>query len=76
MFRYALLHGGLIRAMMAEIGEEAGPDALYWRGGLCGFEATTGSRFLIEEEMTGSWQGEIRLRTQGGQAAAAVWSRR
>ena len=44
VFRYALLHGGLIRTVMAEIGEEAGPKALYWRGGLCGFEATTGSQ--------------------------------
>lgn len=71
-FRYALLHGGLIRTVMAAVGEEAGPNALYWRGGLCGFEATTRSRLLIEEEMTGPWQGAIRIRTQGGQAAALL----
>jgi internalin A len=69
-FRYALLHGGLIRSIMAEVGAEAGINALYWRGGLCAFEAGTRSRLLIEEEMTGDdWQGVIRVRTQGGQAA-------
>jgi internalin A len=68
VFRYALLHDGLIRTIMAEVGEAAGPNALYWQGGLCGFEATTGSKLLIEQQMTGSWQGEIRVKTQRGQA--------
>jgi internalin A len=72
VFRYALLHGGLIRTIMAAIGEEAGPEPLYWRGGLCGYEATTRSRLLIEQEMTGPWQGAIRVRTQDGQAAALL----
>jgi internalin A len=68
IFRYALLHDGLIRAIMAEVGEAAGPNALYWQGGLCGFEAITRSKLLIEQRMTGSWQGEIQVRTQRGQA--------
>ena len=68
-FQYALLHGGLIRSIMAEIGELAGVNALYWRGGLCAFDAHTRSRLLIEEEMTGDWRGAIRVRTQDGQAA-------
>jgi internalin A len=72
VFRYALLHDGLIRTIMAEIGEAAGPDALYWKGGLCGFEARTGSRLLIEQEMTGPWQGGIRVRTQRGQATVLL----
>ena len=71
VFRYALLHDGLIRAIMAEVGEAAGPNALYWQGGLCGFEATTRSKLLIEQRMTGSWQGEIQVRTQRGQAPPA-----
>ena len=69
VFKHPLLHGGLIRAIMAALGERAGPDALYWQGGLCGYEAGTRSRFLIEERMTGPWQGEIVVRTQGGAAA-------
>ena len=68
VFHYGLLHQGLIRTVMAIIGEQAGPDSLYWRGGFCGYEATTRSRFLIEEQMTGAWQGSIRLRTEAGQA--------
>jgi internalin A len=71
-FRHAFLHGGLIRSILAEIGEIAGIDALYWQGGLCVFEAETKSRVLIEQEMTGRWQGVIRVRTQGGQVAAAL----
>ena len=66
--RYPILHSGLIRSILSEIGEVAGIDALYWRG-LCAFEAGTQSRLLIEEEMTGDWQGAIHVRTQNGEAA-------
>ncbi|MFO1024811.1 MAG: COR domain-containing protein [Acetobacteraceae bacterium] len=72
VFRYPLLHDGLMRAVMADVGESAGPDALYWKGGVWAFEAKTGSRLLIEQHMTGPWQGEIRLATQRGQAAALL----
>ncbi|WP_082167682.1 COR domain-containing protein, partial [Methylobacterium aquaticum] len=65
---YGLLHGGLIRSIMSEIGEMAGCDGLYWRGGFCAYEATTRSRFLIEQEMTGDWAGRIHVRTQSGRA--------
>ncbi|WP_298373065.1 COR domain-containing protein [Azospirillum sp.] len=69
LFRYPLLHGGLIRTIMATVGERAGPDALYWQGGLWGYETTSGSRLRIEQTMTGPWQGDITVRTQGGRAA-------
>ena len=69
LFRYPLLHGGLIRTIMATVGEQAGPDALYWQGGLWGYETTSGSRLRIEQTMTGPWQGDITVRTQGGRAA-------
>ena len=69
VFRYALLHGGLIRSVMAEIGELAGILALYWRGGFFVFDADTRSRLLVEAVITEGWQGEIRARTQDGQAA-------
>jgi len=69
VLRYPLLHGGLIRTVMARIGEAAGPDGLYWKGGLGGREASTGSRLRIEQLMTGPWQGEIHVQTQGGRAA-------
>ncbi|WP_192499242.1 COR domain-containing protein [Skermanella pratensis] len=72
VFRYPILHGGMIRTLMARVGEMAGQDALYWQGGFCVHEATTGSWLLIEQEMTGRWQGEIRVRTQCGQAVALL----
>jgi internalin A len=71
-FRYAFLHGGLIRAIISHVGQIAGVDALYWRGGLFAYEAQTRSRILIEEEKGEAWQGAIRVRTQGGQAAALL----
>nr|WP_294549431.1 COR domain-containing protein [uncultured Rhodopila sp.] len=71
-FRYALLHGGLIRSIMADIGAVAGADALYWRGGLCAFDAATHSRLLIEQETTGDWQGAIHVHTQAGDAASLL----
>lgn len=71
-FRYPLLHAGLIRGIMAKIGERAGADALYWKDGLCGFEAATGSRLLIEQQAGEGWGGTLTLRTQRGQAAALL----
>ncbi|UEM04493.1 TIR domain-containing protein [Skermanella rosea] len=71
IFRYPFLHGGLIREIMAKVGEQAGQDALYWQGSFWGYEKTTGSRLLIEQHMTGRWQGEIHV-TKRGQAAALL----
>lgn len=67
-FTYPMLHGGLIRTILSLIGKDAGPRALYWRGGVCGYETRLRSRFLIEQDMTGEWEGRIRLRTQDGDA--------
>jgi internalin A len=72
VYRYPLLHGGLLRAIMAEIGEIAGQDALYWNSGVWAYEATTKSRLMTEQDMTGPWQGQIRIATQHGRAAALL----
>jgi internalin A len=61
-----------MREVIARIGGEAGVNALYWRGGVCVYEATTRGRALIEQEMSGGWQGRIRLQTQGGQAGVLL----
>ncbi len=37
--RYPLLHGGLQRTVLCEMGEKAGPNAVYWRYGLCYHDA-------------------------------------
>ena len=69
VFDYAMLHPGLMRSLTSRIGEEAGLAADYWKGGVYVYETTTRSRGLIEQEMSGDWQGRLRLQTQGGQAA-------
>ena len=57
-----------MREVIARIGGEAGINALYWQGGICVYETTTRSRALIEQNMSSTWQGRIRLQAQGGQA--------
>jgi internalin A len=63
-----LLTPALIRAIIARVGREAGIDADYWREGVYVYEATTGSRGLIEQTMTGLWHGRLTVQTQRGQA--------
>ena len=68
-FDFAMLHPGLARGLICEIGSEAGVAALYWRGGVCLYETTTRSHALIEQQdMQDAWHGRIRVQTQGGQA--------
>jgi internalin A len=55
--------------IVARIGSDAGLAADYWRDGVYVYEATTGSRALIEQKSTGLWQGQIIVQTQRGQAA-------
>ena len=69
VYRYALHQPGLLRSLMAEIGQQAGVNGLYWQNGVCVFERATGSHALIEQESLNDWRGLIRIRTQGGQAA-------
>jgi internalin A len=71
-FEYALLHPGIVRSVISRIGSQAGMSALYWRGGLCLYEQTTGSRALIEQHMDDAWGGTIRVQTQSGQAATLL----
>lgn len=75
-YTFPLLHGGLIRTILSRIGTMAGEDALYWRGGMFGYETGYRSRFLIEQEMKGArdvaWSGRIIVRTQDGDAGALL----
>jgi len=68
-FDYEMLHPGLVRGLICEIGGAAGVDALYWRGGVCVYETHTHSHALIEQTMSDGWHGRLTVRTQGGQAA-------
>ena len=65
-YTYPMLHPGLIRAVIARIGAKAGMDALYWRDGVCAYDATTRSHALIEQTLPpGAWSGTVTLRTRG-----------
>ena len=68
IYEYEFLHEGLIRAIVSQIGELAGVNATYWRGGVSFYEKTTHARALIEQEMEEGWSGRIILRAKGGQA--------
>jgi internalin A len=65
VFRFPFLHHGLIRALIAWIGDQAGPDAIYWRGGVYATEINTRSKLLIEEDPDAS---TIVIATKGGDA--------
>jgi internalin A len=68
-FDFEMLHSGLARGLICEIGREAGVAALYWRGGVCAYETTTRSHVLIEQhDMQDAWRGRIRVQTQGSQS--------
>jgi internalin A len=65
---FALLSPGLMRALIARIGSEAGLAAEYWRDGVCFYDKETGSRALIEQRWTEGWAGEVHIATKRGQA--------
>ncbi len=67
-FEFAMLHPGLVRGLICEIGSAAGVAALYWRGGVAVYETTTRSHALIEQHLEDARHGRIRVQTQGGQA--------
>jgi internalin A len=72
VFHYTLLHGGIIRAIMAAFGKQAGIAGSYWQGGFLLFDSASKSRLCIEQQVTADWQGAIRLRTQHGDSAALL----
>ncbi len=71
-FVYELLHPGLAREVIANIGSRAGVNALYWRWGVCVYEAGTRSRGLIEQESDQIGRGRLRVQAQGGQATTLL----
>ena len=69
---FEMLHPGLVRGLICEIGQLAGTAALYWNGGVALYETETRSHAIIEQDMHDALRGTIRVRTQGGQAAALL----
>jgi internalin A len=67
---YAFLHDGVLRALLARIGRLAGRDAVYWRHGVCLYDARTASRARIDAEQRADGSGCVRMRTTGRDADA------
>jgi len=69
VFTYPFLHEGLIRGIIAHLGELAQTRADYFRGGVCLYDARTQSRALIAQTMAqNAWQGTVTIETKDGQA--------
>jgi internalin A len=69
---FALLPPGLMRALIAQIGSDAGFAAEYWRDGVCFYDEKTASRALIEQRWTAGWAGEVHIATKRGQAGVLL----
>ena len=67
---YAFLHDGVLRALLARIGRLAGRDAVYWRHGVCLYDARTASRARIDTEQHADGSGRVRMRATGPEADA------
>lgn len=71
-YEYEFLHDGFVRALVSTVGEIAGPNAIYWRGGMCAFDAETQSRTLLEEVRGDGWGGAVVVRARNGQKEALL----
>jgi internalin A len=69
---FALLPPGLMRALIARIGSDAGLAAEYWRDGVCFYDERTASRALIEQRWTEDWAGEVHIAAKRGQAGVLL----
>ncbi|MBP6748433.1 MAG: leucine-rich repeat domain-containing protein [Xanthomonadaceae bacterium] len=67
---YAFLHDGVLRALLARIGHLAGRDAVYWRHGVCLYDAGTACRARIDTEQRADGSGLVRMRATGRDAEA------
>lgn len=71
LLEFPFEHPGLIRSVIARIGRGAGMNAVYWRGGVCGFERRTNSAIRIDtvpSESENSYSLRVKVRTQRGRA--------
>src|SRR5258705_4355374 len=72
MLTFALLPPGLMRALIARIGSDAGLAAEYGRDGVCFYDEKPASRALIEQRWTEGWAGEVQIATKRGQAGVLL----
>jgi internalin A len=73
-YSYNFLHGGLVRALLCDLGNHAGDGGVYWRYGAWVYDARQGCIALLEQQMENDRAGSISIRFQGdGSNELADW---
>ena len=73
-YAYNFLHGGLVRALLCDLGNHAGDGGVYWRYGAWVYDARQGCIALLEQQMENNHAGSISIRFQGvGSGELADW---
>jgi internalin A len=73
-YTYSFLHGGLVRALLCDLGNHAGDAGVYWRYGAWVYDARQGCIALLDQQMENNRAGSISIRFQGvGSADLADW---
>jgi internalin A len=73
-YTYSFLHGGLVRALLCDLGDHAGDAGVYWRYGAWVYDARQGCIALLEQQMENDRAGSITIRFQGdGSTELADW---
>jgi internalin A len=73
-YSYRFLHGGLVRALLCDLGNHAGDGGVYWRYGAWVYDARQGCIALLEQQMENERAGTISICFQGaGSTELADW---
>jgi internalin A len=73
-YTYSFLHGGLVRALLCDLGNHAGDGGVYWRYGAWVYDARQGCIALLEQQMENDRAGSITINFQGaGSVELADW---
>jgi internalin A len=73
-YTYSFLHGGLVRALLCDLGNHAGDGGVYWRYGAWVYDARQGCIALLEQQMVDDRAGSITISFQGaGSVELAGW---
>jgi internalin A len=73
-YTYSFLHGGLVRALLCDLGNHAGDGGVYWRYGAWMYDARQGCIALLDQQMVDDRAGTITISFQGaGSVKLADW---
>jgi internalin A len=73
-YTYSFLHGGLVRALLCDLGNHAGDGGVYWRYGAWVYDARQGCIALLDQQMVDDRAGTITISFQGaGSVKLADW---